>query len=293
MPIFIQNALESFGASNITSLMTISVTIMGAVALLLSNLARYLQASKYGIPIKAASQATMGDSAAIWVLLIRMLGFGVLLPLFMLTVEWPWWSVYPVIAVSFFFAISAHLLMRFLGPKKKEYKGKTYEIWVNYAYYHLAIVSAVLAVPYLRVRAVYQYVYIDGGELFSNGVGWNILFFVSAFFTGLYLLYLAYKFFWGIKVKLTGGYDSMVAEIDGQMYLVAMRSSHYYWILVPCELETVVVKQYKNGNTRTRDNILFVRERFIIKDLTTLDAPIKRMSKYGVVDMGIPVEDAS
>ena len=53
------------GISNIAGFFTASITIMGAVALMVANLARYMQASKYGIPVKAVSQATISDSAAV------------------------------------------------------------------------------------------------------------------------------------------------------------------------------------------------------------------------------------
>ena len=47
---------------NITGLVTFSITIFGALSLVIANLARYLQAQKFGIPIKMAHAASIADS---------------------------------------------------------------------------------------------------------------------------------------------------------------------------------------------------------------------------------------
>jgi len=279
------------GVSNIASFMTISVTVMGAVALLLSNLARYLQAKKYGIPIKAVSQATMGDSANIWILLIRAIGFGVILPLVMLTVGWWFWIVGIIAAISFFFALSSTLVSRWVRHKKKELRGKTYIVEIEDTYKYIAALSVLFSFAYLRVRAAYQYVYIDGGTSFAEGFFGHSLFIIGIIGVGLYGLLLAYTFYSGIETTLFGGHECMVVEIEGQKYLVALRNSHYHWILVPCIPEIVVKKRHKDSRLTTENFIRFNKGTFIIRDMSTLNAPIKRMNYFKPVDIGVLEED--
>jgi len=287
MPDFIQSTIGD--VSSVASFLTITVTLMGALALLLSNLARYMQAKKYGIPIKAVSQATMGDSAAIWIMLIRALGFGALMPLVMLSTSWPWWVVLPVTAISFFFALSSELVSRWVSYKKKEYKGKTYRIEKEDTYKYIAVVSALLSFAYLQIRTAYQAVY-DGGR-FAEGFIGHTRFFLGAFGVALYALMLAYIFYRGIVVILFGGNDSMVIEIEGQKYMAVMRNSHYHWILVPCEPDVVVRRKYKSGKASTQQFIRFKKGNFIIRDMSTIDASIKRMKNFIPVDMGVPEEE--
>ena len=154
------------------------------------------------------------------------------------------------------------------------------------------ILAAIFSVAYLRIHSAYQHVVIDSGNL-ANGFVGHFLFYLSAFVLGLYALILAFKFFSGINRTLTGGSESMVVEIDGQKYFVAMRNSHYHWILIPCEPETIVLKHHKNGSTTERHYIRFTKGIFIIRDMSTLDAPVKRMKNHVPVDMGVPVEEAN
>jgi len=289
MPDFIQNIFGD--VSSIAGFLTILVTLMGAIALLLSNLARYMQAKKFGIPIKAVSQATMGDSAAIWILLIRSLGFGFFLPVVTLYVGWSWWVVIPVIAVSFYFALTATITIRFVSFKKKEFKGKTYVVEKENSYKYLAAVSVVASVAFLRVRSTFQYMVINDGERFAQGFIGHSLFFLGAVVMSLYVLLLAHKFYSGMDTTLFGGHESMVVEIEGQKYLVAMRNSHYHWILVPCEPDVVITKREKNGSYNSRNYIRFRKGTFLIRDMSAIDAPIKRMNYYTPVDMGVPEDE--
>ncbi|MCL2362138.1 MAG: hypothetical protein FWC73_10035 [Defluviitaleaceae bacterium] len=280
------------GAGNIASFMTIAVTLMGAAALLLSNLARYTQAKKYGIPIKAVSQATMGDSAAIWILLIRAVGLGVFVPLLLFNsgTSWPWWAVLPVILLSFYCALTANMTWRHITRKKKEFKGKTYIVEKDAAYMYSAGFTAMASMAYLPVRGVYQHIYIDGGERIAEGFLGHSMFFLGAIVLGLYVLILANNLYFGIQDTLLGGKESMVVEIEGQTYVVAMRNSHYHWILVPCEPDVVVLKRYKSGNYSTQAFLRFSKGKFIVRDMSTLNVPIQRLYNYSPVDMGVPEE---
>ena len=279
------------GVSNIASFLTISVTVMGAVALLLSNLARYLQAKKYGIPIKAVSQATMGDSANIWILLIRAIGFGIIVPLVMLTLNWWFWIVWIIVAISLFFALTSKLVSRWVGHVKKEFRGKTYIIEKENTYKYLAVLSVLFALAYLQVRSAYQYMYIEGGARFAEGFFGHTRLIIVFIGVSLYTLLLIYIFYNGIESTLTGGHECMVVEIEEQKYLVALRNSHYHWILVPCIPEIVVKKKHKNGTVTTENFIRFNKGTFIIRDMSTINTPIKRMNHFKPVDIGVLEEN--
>ena len=284
----IQNIFSDVGS--IASFLTISVTLMGAVALLLANFARYAQAKKYGIPVKAVSQATMGDSAAIWILLIRAIGFGVLVPIVMLNVDWPWWAVLIVGAVSFYFALTSHIEWHIFISKEKVFRGKTYYVTKDYAYLFLAILAVITAAAYLPARAAFRFV-TEGGNGTTDGFIGHFGFFVGALFVAIHVIVLVFKFYIGIKTIVYGGAESMVVEIEGQKYLVAMRNSHYHWILVPCEPHIEILKRYKNGSYRSRHYLYFIEGTFIVRDMSTIDAPIKRMMDYEPVKLGVPAED--
>jgi len=286
---FVQSNLGDIGS--VASFLTISVTLMGAVALLLSNLARYIQAKKFGIPIKAVSQATMGDSAAIWILLIRALGFGVFVPIVTLYLTWFWWAALPLIAISFYFALTSTITTRFVYFKKREFRGKAYVIEKEYSHRYIAVISVFASAAFMRVRTAFQYVIINDGNQFAQGFVGHSLFWLSAILMGLYALLLAHKFYSGIGNTLFGGSESMVVEIEGQKYLVAMRNSHYHWILVPCEPDVVVTKRRKDGNYSTQNFMRFRKGIFIIRDMSTIGGSIKRMNYYTPVDMGVPEDE--
>lgn len=275
----------------IASFLTVSVTLLGAAALFLSNLARYMQAKKYGIPIKAVSQATMGDSAHIWILLVRILGLGAFVPLILLTVVWPWWIVLPVAAVSFFLGQPSSVLGRWRVVKRKAFKGRMYEIVSDITYRYIAVSSVICAIAYLRMHQAYHVIYASGWDNFAENILGRLTFYLAAFAIGLYALQLASKFAVGIYTTLFGGTECMVVDIDGQKYLVAMRNSHYHWILIPCEPEVVLLKTFKSGSTRTRSCIRFTKGIFIIRDMSTLESPVKRMDGYTSIDIGVPVEE--
>jgi len=70
-----------------------------------------------------------------------------------------------------------------------------------------------------------------------------------------------------------------------------MGDSAAIWILLPCELDTIVIKQYKRGTTTTRNYTRFVKGTFIIRDISTLNTSVKRMNGYTPIDMGVPEEE--
>jgi len=284
---FIQNTLGDVGS--VASVLTISVTLMGAAALLLSNLARYTQAKKFGIPIKAVSQATMGDSAAIWILLIRALGFGVLIPLAMFSTSWSWWFLLPAAAISFFFALTSELVSRIIRTKKNVFKGKTYIVEKEGMYKYIAVISVLMSFAYWQMHSTYHVIYAGGR--FAEGFLGHTRFFLGVIGMAIYALLLAYIFYSGIKTIIFGGNESMVVVIEDQKYLVAMRNSHYHWILVPCEPDVVILKQFKKGGYRSKYVMRFEKGTFIIRDMSTINASIKRMKYYAPVDMGVPEDE--
>jgi len=277
------------GISNIAGFFTASITIMGAVALMVANLARYMQASKYGIPVKAVSQATISDSAAVWFMLIRTIGFGVILPVFLLFTEtrMPFFIIYVIIVFSIFFSQSATLIYKFPVKKEKVVNGKTYIVVIEHMYRFLAVFALVVAVAFTYFYGVFQNWFFGDNEYIANGFFGNIFFYLAVVILFVYVFIFIVKFNAGISTTLLGDKDSMIVDIDDTTYLIAMRNSHYHYILLPCELDTVVTRQYKNGSYSTRNYIRFKKGTFIIRDMSTTHGHIKRLEDYSQVDIGI------
>ena len=290
---FVENIFS--GEGSITTLVTFSLTVMGAVALFMSNTARYMQATRYGIPPKAVTQATVGDSINVWVLLIRAIGFGIIVPfIFVVSVTGQqWWFVLIVFAVIFpsvYFGLSAKTLYNNVSVKKQEFKGKTYVVTKDTTWQHTLIVAAVASLAYLPLRSSVQNVFAEDGSRFAEGIWGNILFYTCAAVMVLYVLLIIYKICIGVHSVLFGGGEYMVTETDGQKYLIAMRNNQYQWILIPCELENVVTKR-KGGGFYSKSYIKFSKGIFVVKDMSTVNSFIKHMKGYSVTDLGVPEDE--
>ena len=284
---YIQNTFSEVG--NITSFVTLSATVLGAFSLLLSNLARYFQANKFGIPIKAIQQANVGDSIGIWITLVGTLGLGVFVPILLLNVEAGWWFVYITMIVSCFFGLFISKCYVIAGKdKEKEFNGEVFVHETDVTELRLATISPIFAVAYMHVRSMFYHVYIVGCDTaFAEGFFAYLRLYASFFALGVYALMIIFPLFFNIKDKLSGGREKMVTEIDGQTYLVAMRNSQYHWILIPCEPCEVVYKKLKSGGRIGSQYIRFEKGKFIICDMSHPPKEIRRLMDYNLVEKGV------
>jgi len=282
---YIQNIFSE--ASTITSFVSLSVTILGAFSLLLSNLARYRQAGKLGIPIRAIYQASIGDSIGIWITLLSTLGLGVFIPVYFLGVTAPWWVLFVVVAVSCFLAQALSKTYIIAGKdKEKIFDGKTYVSQTDRTWITYTVIALLTALAYLHIHNYYQT--LQFVRLYEVQISffrsYFILLYIAFFMLGIYALFILSALVINILDKLSGGREKMVTEIDGKTYLVAMRNSQYHWVLVPCEFSTV---EYTKAIGRISISYArFEKGKFIICDMSNPPREIKRLLGYNLIDKG-------
>ena len=248
---YITNLLTDF--NSLTTFVALLAAALGAVSLFLSNIARYTQAQKYGIPIKAMHQANVADSANVWVTLIGVLGFGLIMPVVLLGIEANAWLLGMVVAAGQFLAF---IFTKSTNRVNVERKGKV----INLTYCSF-IISPILS--------ALGYVWLHG--LFPS---FTFSFLTVMAFVGpaLYLYVLGLHFISGLSAILFGSKGGlMTVEVDGQLHLIVARSSAYHWIMLPCEYVEYkhVVKRKSGTNSVTLATYLvFERGKFIVRDLT-------------------------
>ena len=258
---FIINLFDDFG--NITSFVALAATILGAVSLFLSNIARYTQAQKYGIPIRALHQANIADGANVWVTLIGVLGFGVIMPVMLLGVDANVWLLAIFVAGGQFLAF---IFTKSTQRINVERKGKT--IHITYAGFVLFPVLSALGYAHLHSQ--------------FPSFAFSALTVLALVGMGLCLFVLGYHFISGMSSILYGSRGGlMTVEVDGQLHLIVARSSAYYWIMLPCEyVEYKRVEEKSSRRTvRLAYYLVFERGKFIVRDLTELGASIKQVEK--------------
>lgn len=266
---YFQEVFSEMG--NITSFVTLAVTILGAVSLLLSNFARYVQAKRYGLPIKAVHQASVADSADLWIILMGAFGFGFFVPIALLNVDIPWPLLFIAVTFSCFFSLRLTKNINII----LNYNGKR----IDQAVVYIALASLVASAFYLRLHDAYYNFFIS--EVENTGGLWLSI--IAAAVFGAYFCVLIYALQRKIRNRLLGLQLVLTTEIDGQTYLVAMRHNQYQWFLVPCEIEHYQSEPRKTnfGKTTsytTSDNIIFTPGESIIRDMSTLEG--KLISRY-------------
>jgi hypothetical protein len=248
---YIANLLTDFNSA--TTFVALLATALGAVSLFLSNIARYTQAQKYGIPIKAMHQANIADSANVWVTLIGVLGFGVIIPVVLLGVDANSWLLGIVVAVGQFLAF---IFTKSTRRTNVERKGKV----INLTYCVFVLLPILSALGYVRLHGLFP------------SFTFSFLTVMAFVWVALYLYALGVYFIDGLSAILFGSKGGlMTVEVDGHLHLIVARSSAYHWIMLPCEYVEYKheVKRKTGSSTVTLSNYLvFERGKFIIRDLT-------------------------
>jgi len=260
MVYYITNLFSDF--TSVASFVALAATVLGAVSFFLSNIARYAQAQKYGIPLKAFHQANIADSVNVWVTLIGALGFGVLLPVALLGVDTNAWLLGIAVAVGQFLAlISTKSTERIIVERK----GK--QIPVTHIGFCLLPILSALAFVHMH------------NQLPSFNL--SVVTVMALLGMALYLYVLGRHFLNGLSAILFGSKGGlMTVEIEGKLHLIIARSSSYHWIMLPCEHVDYkrVIKKKDGGTTNyTSKYVVFERGKFIIVDLTELSGYITQV----------------
>ncbi|MCL2407470.1 MAG: hypothetical protein FWC95_06020 [Defluviitaleaceae bacterium] len=282
MILYIQNIIS--GAGNIAGFITLSATVLGAVSLFLSNLARYRLGNKLGIPVKAMHQASIGDSVGIWITLLGGLGFGLFIPILVLDADMLWWVAVIIAFISFYCAQSMIRSYRRMRERYEEKNGARILTYRDITWHNYLIVALIGAFSYAQVKDMYRQVFVNGfGFLeYTSGFWMNVRFYAAAIGLTACIYVVLSMLVYSIKTKLTGGREKMMTEIDGQTYLVAMRNSQYHWILVPCRFYSFrkqAIIGYNQFNYAE-----FVKGEFILCDMSDPPRKVTRIEGYQLIE---------
>ena len=270
---------------SLAGFITLAITILGAISLFVANMGRYIQAKKYGIPIRAVHQANISDSADLWIALAGVAGFGVFAPVIMLEMEMAWWVRFIAAFIAFTLGLVSTKSNTIIGSDRTVKRdGKEYIVRRDVSLILFSAVAILTATAYMRLHNVYI---IDGGGTGFFATAGTV---VAMIQTGIYILLLGLLLLLTIRRRMFGSGDVMLTEIEGQTYLVAMRHSTEKWILVPCDAE-IKIKQLTGTAQSEYKYIYFEKSRFIMRYLAALDAPIRYETGFDqVVERGRPVE---
>ncbi|MCL2363486.1 MAG: hypothetical protein FWC71_02355 [Defluviitaleaceae bacterium] len=243
----------------ITANITTIILFLTLLSLTLANVARYAQAKKYGIPLKMIHQVSIPDSFDIWITLICVLGFGIVVPWAMQSA-----AVYPWLAISI---ITASCLLGSLaspfvaGATLKDKQGNIVRV-INFKWIICAL--GILAFIYLHFLPT------NDPHLFIR-----ILAIVARILRGLYVFIFALSLITDIVRKIFGAKDILTVQINEDLYLIAMRHVHNFWVLIPCTM----TKDYPRGNITLGgkkeedkvDVITYIKGDFIVRDISLMD----------------------
>lgn len=256
--LFLTDAIP--GLEVLTGNITALIMILTLLSLLLANLARMIQASHLGIPLKVAQQATIPDSLDIWIVLVSMLGLCLFAPWLLMTSTLASWVIIPLtFSCIFLGAISViprDTLTR-TNPSTSITKNITYHI-ISQAALGTAIFTAVI--HFIR-------------NLESPALPLRILLWVSFFFIALHVGLVLYALYGALYLRLFGRKDLMTITINEQDYLLAMKHSSTQWIILPANIvinpdtmrHMYFIVFHKTGKT-----ICVTKGKFIIRDMSEL-----------------------
>jgi len=266
-----------FVFSNITTI----VMILTFASLFLANLARFVQAKNYGIPLKMVNYAGIPDSMEIWITLLSIFGFGLVLPWVMLSAPVYSVIVFPVVFASCWVGVAS------TGARvtTNNVNGEDGTVTtINNSWKFFLVIGLLNAIAFTYLHYVSQSA-AEAGILQST---FTVLARVKQ---GMLIFYIAAGTIRVMYRKVVGNQDLMTVEIDGQLYLIAMKHVLNFWVLLPCTMEKVVGKgitishskkklteeekkeaKLKNKELNMVDAIKFTRGKFIVRDISLLES---------------------
>jgi len=257
---YISGLFTDFGS--IASFVALAATVLGAVSLFLSNIARYTQARKYGIPIKAVHQANIADSANVWVTLIGTIGLGIIMPVLLLGSDVNRWVAGFIVAVGGFLAFVFTKSTRRTTAQRKDKS-------INVTYIGFVLIPILAALGYVHVHTKLPTLQVSVVAIFAY-----IVILLYAWVLGLHLVNGLTAMLFGAKGGL------MTIEIDGALHLIVTRSSPDRWIMIRCEYvdyERTVTNNSGGVNRDLANYLVFERGKFIIRDPAELTGYIAQV----------------
>jgi len=266
--------LETFFdlTGNLGATITLVITFLTALSLLIANLARYLQAKRYGIPLKMIQQANIPDSLELWGVFISILGFGFLIPNFIGYLAISSWLVFVIVLVSsvIFLATLQTQQSNFTASVRSSDTAQKHQL--SFKTSRMGFKSALITATVTATTFAYLH--------FAIGLTSDTGFFHHALTTVATVIRFGYNAFaWimlvvSILLRLFGNKQAVTVDLDGQNYLIALQHNNIQWILMPCTL-------VENENQKT---VEITRGNFIIRDLSRLDraAEIVYRSEYNI-----------
>jgi len=273
--------------NNLTGVATISTMVLGAISLFIANMGRFIQAKKFGIPVRAVHQANISDSADLWVALVGTLGFGIFIPLIMLNLDVSWWLRLIIAFIAFALGIlSTKSLLKIQTSKKVKRDGKEYAVTKDFPILLISCIALITTTAYMRLHYIYNLDTITNGRIIGDFFP-SLLNIVVIVIQGCYVLCLLLLLILNVFTRMTGSRDIMTTAIDGQNYLITMRHNLDKWILQPCEI--LDYETYFNKVSSAHNDVkivLFEKGVFIIKDLSSLTEPIYYHANSGIAEKG-------
>jgi hypothetical protein len=255
-----------FIVGNITAL----VVLLTVASLFIANTARYVQAKNYGIPLKMVYQASIPDSLDIWITLISAFGVGLFIPILMLTVETYTYAVFVITLISCFIGIASTKANAGYNITNKD---GAVERTVNLSWIFYSLVALLTAAAIAYVHSAFSRS-AAGGNAVSRSIPQMILLISSILMQVLYILLIFTSLVSQMYKRIIGSQEIMTAEINGQLYLIAMRHIKNYWVMIPCTIEKNKARgniHIGKGEPDMIDAIKFVKGRFIIRDIASLE----------------------
>jgi len=269
---------------NIATSITLGITLVTSASLLLVNIARYFQAKKYGIPIKMISPATLPDSLDVWVIVLSLFGFGLILPSFVANQEI---NIFAAIFIIFISCFANLVLIKGKAHYKHYHKTGRYtelEISLSDTLRGTAITSLFIAFLFLYVGYANRNMIVEHD--FIGNAFFYVVYRAALILLLIYRILIAISFVICILAKIYGNKDTMTIDIDGHSYLLATQHSQFQWILVSCVLE-----KNETANGSFDDIVVFTKGRFIIRDMSSLDASHKIICREGYALLGVAPQE--
>jgi hypothetical protein len=215
---------------------------------------------KYGVPLKMVNHAGIPDSLEIWISLVCVPGFGLAVPLAVVSADVYTWLAFLIVAPSCFIALAVAKAR--IGVNLSTDRGLNRRIDLKW----LLAAQGVAGFTYLQ--------FINTAGDGASSVPQVVLLVVAYILCGTYALLILFALIGEMYRKVWGNQDIMTVEIADQLYLVALKHVHNYWVLIPCEMTRGYAKgniHFKSGEREMTDIIKFTKGRFIIRDVSLLE----------------------
>jgi len=220
---------------------------------------RFIQARRYGLPLKMVQHASIHDSMEIWLTLVAILGFGVFIP------SWIMYSSQHRVIIFFVSLISYGIgVVSMVNVSSFQLYDWTHKRQRRLLGIYTVALSA--GATYLNWDFWYQVdiaitSYGDGRH-FSH----TILDFIASAGVVVHMMIMLSALASGLSDDALGRNSCTLIDIEGKTYFVAMRSTPNLWLLMPCNV-------LEEPPTITKALLIALNKgTFALKDISQLDS---------------------